>query len=127
MRVAEECGVSQALLESEIQALIRAELGNPKRYPGLALWPNVCGVFRDEHSGTLRRVGVGNPGGADLIGIYHGRFIGIEVKTPTGRQSDEQKAFEAGVTRLGGAYCLARSVDDAVQFIRKLDEERQAA
>lgn len=113
--------------EAEIQAAIRAELGNPNRYPGLALWPNVCGVFLDEHSGTKRRVGIGNPGGADLIGCYYGRFIGIEVKTPIGRQFEKQRLFQLGIERIGGAYCLARSVEDAVAFIARLDRERSKA
>lgn len=113
--------------EAEIQAAIRKELGDTRKYPGLALWPNVCGVFLDEHSGTKRRVGIGNPGGADLIGIYRGRFVCIEVKTPIGRQSDAQKLFQAGIERLGGAYCLARSVEDAVAFVGRLDAERSAA
>lgn len=54
-------------------------------------------------------------GQADISGIRlpNGQRIEIECKRPKGgRQSDEQKAFEAMVTRFGGIYVLARCVED---------------
>ena len=56
----------------------------------------------------------GVPGMADLIGIQgpQGRYIAVEVKSPTGRQSEEQKTFQTVVTSLGGLYVVARGIDD---------------
>jgi len=42
----------------------------------------------------------------------HGRFLGIEVKGPQGRQSPEQKGFQFDIERAGGLYWIVRSVDD---------------
>lgn len=55
----------------------------------------------------------GIPGCADLTGILaDGRRLEIEVKSATGQQSQQQRNFEAMITKLGGVYILARSVDD---------------
>ena len=113
------------MTESQIQTAVRLELGNVTRYPEIVLWPNVCGVFLDEHSGTKRRVGVGNPGGADLIGMWNGRFLGVEIKTPIGRQSPEQKRFQTLVEKRGGVYIVLRSVEDAQQWAESM--RRKAA
>ena len=54
-------------------------------------------------------------GVADILGVLKdgsGRMLAIEVKTPKGRQSADQKLFEKRLTMLGGVYILARSVED---------------
>lgn len=43
-----------------------------------------------------------------------GRFVGVEVKAATGRQSPVQVDMQQRIERLGGLYVLARSVDDVV-------------
>jgi hypothetical protein len=104
--------------ESQIQDAIRLELG--KRPDLIVCWRNNIGhaVMRHGHRVTF---GVGGPGGADLLGLTHrGQFVAIEVKTPKGRQTPEQMAFQSLVTRLGGVYLLMRSVDDAREFLESL-------
>ena len=101
-----------SMTESQLQDHIRLALG---REPGLVLWRNNCGAA--EINGRRLAYGVGNPGGADLIGVWHGRFIAIEIKTPTGRQSEAQRVFEQLVTRNGGIYVVLRSVEEAHGFI----------
>ena len=66
-----------------------------------------------------RWVQFGIPGQPDVMGLaelssigWLGRAIGIEVKSPTGRQSPEQQRFQAIFERFGGLYILARSVED---------------
>ena len=112
------------MIESQIQDAIRKELGDVRRYPEVVLWPNVCGVFVDER-GIKRRVGLANPGGADLIGMWtmaDGRalFIALEIKSATGRQRDGQRQFEELVTRRGGVYAVLRSVEDAQQWAEQM-------
>lgn len=51
---------------------------------------------------------------SDVIGIVHGRFLAIEVKSPTGRVRPEQAAFLAEVARHGGLAFVARSCQDVV-------------
>ncbi len=62
----------------------------------------------------------GIAGQSDIVGLAAGRFVGIELKTETGRQSAEQRAFQARVEAAGGLYILARSLDDALNPIREL-------
>lgn len=52
-------------------------------------------------------------GAPDIGWLYKGRFIGIEVKTPTGEQSPIQKAFEKFMVDNGGEYYIARSLLEA--------------
>lgn len=59
-----------------------------------------------------RFVTFGIPGQPDIFAIIRGRFVGIEVKTATGRQSKDQKNWQRNCERAGGLYILARSVDD---------------
>jgi hypothetical protein len=99
--------------ESILQDKIRLALG---RIPGLCLWRNNCG-----YDGERRvRYGVGSPGGADLIGLYNGRFVAVEIKTPSGRQSEDQRRFQALVEAKGGEYVILRSVEDAESWISRV-------
>lgn len=104
--------------ESQIQDAIRLELG--ARPDLLVVWRNNIGHAQMRHSGRVT-FGVGGPGGADLLGLdRNGRFLAFEIKTPVGRQSPEQRAFQALVTKLGGIYLVMRSVDDARTFLSGL-------
>jgi hypothetical protein len=96
------------LNESLLQDHIRLALGN---VDGLCLWRNNIGTA--EIRGYRVRFGVGSPGGADLIGLYRGRFVAVEIKTPTGRQSPDQRTFQALVESKGGTYTILRSVEEA--------------
>lgn len=53
-------------------------------------------------------------GVADIVGVQRGtgRFFALEIKTRTGRVSDEQEAFLANVERAGGLAAVIRSVDE---------------
>ena len=108
------CG--NRISEGQLQDAIRLALG---RIPGLVLWRNNCGVLPME-DGKRIRFGVGNPGGADLIGCYHGRFLAIEIKTATGKQTADQRLFQQCVERNGGIYLMPRSVHHAVTMIEAL-------
>ena len=57
------------------------------------------------------------PGLPDIIVIIKGRFVGLEIKQPKGRQSTEQKTFEQAIKKAGGFYFLIRSLNEAIQAI----------
>jgi len=57
-------------------------------------------------------------GVSDLIFIYRGKHLYIEVKTPTGTQSKDQKEFEGRIQSNGFSYYVVRSVDDVKDIIR---------
>jgi hypothetical protein len=100
--------------ESVIQAEILKEIG---ALPWLRVWRNNTGALKDQR-GQLITFGL--KGSADIFGVMapDGRFLAIEVKTPKGRQSEPQRAFEKMVTAMGGIYILARSVDDVYKALK---------
>jgi penicillin-binding protein-related factor A (putative recombinase) len=54
-------------------------------------------------------------GVSDIIGCWNGRFLAIEVKTPAGRVTDDQRKFLGRIRNHGGiAFVVARSVDDVI-------------
>lgn len=73
----------------------------------------------------------GHPGSSDIFGILDERFrcpatgrslagvlLCVECKSPTGRQSPDQKLFERIVTKRGAVYILARSGSELVDRLR---------
>ena len=88
---------------------------------GCFAWKNnSTGVF-DTKRGTFRRNKnkfVIN-GVSDILGIYNGRLLAIEVKKPGGRLTKEQKDFIDRVNKLGGIAGVARSVDDVRELFKK--------
>ena len=63
------------------------------------------------------------PGVSDIIVAYKGIAIAIEVKSEAGRQSPDQKAFEALWTNAGGYYTVARSIEDVENFLNQINDE----
>ena len=49
----------------------------------------------------------------DLEAIKNGKTIYIKVKKQNDRQSQKQKMFQENIERHGGAYEVARSLEDA--------------
>lgn len=94
------------------------------RYPQMAhnLFAVPNGAKRDAVTAAkLKEEGV-LAGVADLILLKSNRFYGallIEVKTPTGRQSDAQKQWQSLITPDGYKYVVVRSLDD---FIREVNQ-----
>jgi penicillin-binding protein-related factor A (putative recombinase) len=69
----------------------------------------------DAKSNAFRRPGFGQRRGvSDILGIFNGRLLAIEVKTRTGRPSTHQISFIDDVKRHGGIAFIARSVDDVI-------------
>ena len=65
-----------------------------------------------------RFVKFGSKGSPDIfVFLKGGKCIGIEVKSPTGTQSDEQKKWEQIFESCGFRYILARSLDDVISRI----------
>lgn len=54
----------------------------------------------------------------DMLGARVAVFLGVEVKTERGRVTDEQRRFQAVVTRAGGIAVIARSDDEATELVR---------
>ena len=52
----------------------------------------------------------------DVIVIKDGFFIGLEIKTKAGRQSDHQKEFEKQCKENGAEYYIVRGLDDVIEI-----------
>lgn len=68
--------------------------------------------------GRVTRYGL--PGQADIAGIVRGKHVELEVKTPTGRQSQQQVRWQRAIERAGGVYVVVRSVDEALAALEVL-------
>ncbi len=55
-------------------------------------------------------------GVSDLIVIHNGTALFVEVKTSTGKQSANQKVFEAKLKNQGFKYHLVRSLNDFIKL-----------
>lgn len=94
--------------ERALQSAILLAFGSR---PGLRIWRQNAGLLWGPNN---RRIRATVTGAADISGILRrdGRRLEIEVKSPTGCQSPEQKAFQHMIEMFGGKYILARSVED---------------
>lgn len=59
------------------------------------------------------------PGVSDLIFLYRGKIIFVEVKTEDGQQSPAQKEFQKTVTDMGFQYWIVRS---ASQMLARIED-----
>ncbi|WP_461367302.1 VRR-NUC domain-containing protein [Candidatus Darwinibacter acetoxidans] len=91
--------------ESDIQRAIRDYL----RLMGWFVWHNLQSL------GSYR-------GLADLTAVKDGTVLFIEVKTSRGRLTQHQERFKDHLTRAGGHYVVARSIDDVEEAIKQLEE-----
>lgn len=62
-------------------------------------------------------------GVADILGIWRGRFLAIEVKVKGRYPTPEQKAFLERVNQEGGIGFVARSIDDVIQELEPVKQE----
>lgn len=99
-----------SLKESQIELQICFYL----RAKGYFFWKQPMAGFFDERKCAFRKHA--NPfvrnGVPDVIIVRDGKFIGLEIKKRTGRQTDAQKAFQKDLEKAGGKYFIIRSLDD---------------
>lgn len=96
--------------ESDIQRAIIEFLA----FKRIFHYRNNSGAFKRDDGHFYRFGAKGSP---DIVCVLEGRFIGIEVKGPTGRQSDDQIEFQRRLEEAGGRYILARSIDDVMNAL----------
>ena len=75
---------------------------------------NNSGAFKRDDGHFYRFGATGSP---DIVCVINGQYVGIEVKAPKGKQSENQKAFQEELERAGGRYILAYSLDDVVNAL----------
>lgn len=92
---------------------------------GIFCYRNNSGAFSSQYENKAgevktRFIQFGLPGSSDIIAIVRGRFVGIEVKGPRGKQNEAQQAFQRNVEDAGGVYILAYSWEDVEKLITKI-------
>lgn len=63
-------------------------------------------------TGTGMRVGV-----SDIMGIWNGQGLAVEVKTKSGKVSEAQSKFMAEFVAKGGLAVVVRSLDQIVDWV----------
>lgn len=114
-----ECEASKEMnKETSLQNLIRITLSKL----GIVNFRNNTGVLPDKHGRPIR-FGLCK-GSSDIIGIKPvritkdmvgqviGQFVALEVKTKTGKTTEDQEKFLARVKRAGGFACVVRSAGE---------------
>lgn len=56
-------------------------------------------------------------GASDRIAVKDGRVLFIEIKKPGGKQSENQKIFQANLENVGGEYILVKCLEDLINEI----------
>ena len=78
------------------------------------------GSYRTKaEAGLLKAKGL-KPGWPDILIIYRGRTICIELKSPKGVLSSAQKAMHERLTLAGALVCTATRLESVESFLRPL-------
>lgn len=77
----------------------------------------LCFAFK-EHGGMYSTAGI-----PDIICCYKGRFLGLEVKQPTGRLTELQKRTIEKINAAGGIALRVESEADVKSIILALDNK----
>ena len=65
----------------------------------------------------------GDKGRADRRVCYRGRWLSIEAKAGSRKQTDDQKRNQSSVEAAGGRYIVARDLLDVQEALRRIDAE----
>lgn len=84
---------------------------------GAIVWRNNTGAYKDGDRYIRYGLCVGS---SDIIGIYRGRFLAIEVKTKRGVVSKNQEKFLKTVNNAGGIGFVARTADDVKKVLTNI-------
>lgn len=80
-------------------------------------WRNNSGAYAVGEGKARRFIKFGEKGSPDVIGyLPDGRFMGLEVKKPSGRVTPEQEEFIALAVNSGALCGVVRSVDDVLSL-----------
>ena|ERR1022692_2374403 len=97
--------------ESEIQKSIIDYLRKRKVFYHKV---NTVGIYKRSTDSYIPSPSRGAP---DIICIIKGRYVGLEVKTPKGKLSDDQIAFHRNLMAADGIVFTVRSLDEAIEAV----------
>lgn len=110
--------------EHEIQSNILERLGFVKN---AFFWRENSGAFALEHQGKKRFFRAGTPGIADIMGVYEGFPVAIEVKRPKTKNnvSADQKAFLQRFKDCGGISIVCWDDTEIIGLIEEQINEKK--
>lgn len=108
----------KGLLEKSIEKQVLRWLGSKDIF-----------AFKVKSTGTFdpvrKRFRTSSPfyrkGCPDVLVVYKGFFVGLEIKTKTGRVSPHQKIFHADVKKAGGFVFVVRDVTELEAIFNSID------
>lgn len=106
-------------LEAKLQSKVLAWLKDT----GLLYWRQNSGQL---HMGQ-RVINMGPSGLPDIVVILPpgGRFLGIELKSPDGKQNDAQVEMATRMLQTGAVYTVCRSIQEVMDVVcRHVSKER---
>ena len=92
------------------EAQIQQEVRVAASQMGAIVWRNNTGALKDRN-GRIVKYGL-CVGSSDLIGIYKGRFLALELKRKGKNPTPKQQNFIDVVNKAGGIAGVVRSVED---------------
>jgi len=95
--------------ESELEKLCLTYVNT---YCTLACWKVKAGGQRHTFGGKEFFKKSSMPGFPDIMLLYNGKFIGVELKVAKGRQSLVQKECQLKIENAGGLYYICRSFEE---------------
>ena len=81
---------------------------------GARVWRNNVGTAQTDKGFIRFGLCVGS---CDLIGIYKGRFVGLEIKQPGKKPTPEQSNFIDMINRLGGIAGICTCAEDVKKLL----------
>jgi hypothetical protein len=108
--------MSETKISKQIADMIAKEFADT-----LIIDRHQCGILRV----NKRYIHLGQKGWPDRLGFvkagkYAGKFIGIEVKTTEGKQSEKQVEFQRLCELAGCIYLLVDSVEDCREKLKEV-------
>ena len=79
--------------------------------------PNQRGTRKRYENEILAAMGV-RAGAPDLIFVWCGQLLGIELKSPTGRPSPAQCETRSMILDAGGSYVICRDLDQVADALK---------
>lgn len=89
---------------------------------GIVTRINSGSMLAKSQTDRVYRVQLADKGTSDLIALYRGVYLGIEVKFGKGKASDEQIEFLESVAMAGGVGLLAYDVDVVIDVLKAIDQ-----
>lgn len=94
--------------------------------PQCIAWPTASVGLYDPTTKGFRRPGKHfRRGVADILGIWRGLPLAIEVKTKIGRVTKEQTQFLVDFESHGGVAFVARSLEDVIKGLCLIETQNQ--